>query len=322
MFQLPNLDSIILKIFLKAFFCFIFIPLILFAENVQIELKNGTTISGEILKRDTEFLILNLGFDLLRIPNSECLRIEEKLSQDDGKSEVFTNNLYFSKPDAPSQPLRKLVEELGSAVVMIRTPIGLGSGFIIHKDGYVVTNDHVVAGERVVSITQFRKRGNELVKDNFDNVRIVATGGNIDLALLKIEGQAKNKTFPCVPLGNSSELRQGERVFAIGSPLGLERSVSEGIVSLRNRIIQSRLHIQTTAEISPGNSGGPLFNYRGQVVGVNNMKVVSTGAEGLGFSIPVRQLKTFLENRDAFAFDPRNPNAGFRYNTPPQQKNK
>jgi serine protease Do len=98
----------------------------------------------------------------------------------------------------------------------------------------------------------------------------------------------------------------------------LERSVSEGIVSLRNRIIQSRLHVQTTAEISPGNSGGPLFNYRGQVVGVNNMKVVSSGAEGLGFSIPVRQLKTFLENRDAFAFDPRNPNAGFRYVSPPQ----
>ena len=112
--------------------------MIIFAENVQIELKNGTTISGEILKRYTDCLILDLGFDLLRIPNSECLRIEEKLSQDDGKSEVFTNNLYFSKPDAPSQPLRKLVEELGSAVVMIRTPIGLGSGFIIHKDGYML----------------------------------------------------------------------------------------------------------------------------------------------------------------------------------------
>jgi serine protease Do len=201
---------------------------------------------------------------------------------------------------------------------MIRTPIGLGSGFIIHPDGYVVTNDHVVAGERIISVTRFRKDKNELVKENYDNVRIVATGGNIDLALLKIEVQAKKIKFPSLPLGNSEELKQGERVFAIGSPLGLERSVSEGIVSLRNRIIQSRLHIQTTAEISPGNSGGPLFNYRGQVIGVNNMKVVSTGAEGLGFSIPVRQLKTFLENRDAFAFDPRNPNSGFRYNRPPQ----
>ena len=216
------------------------------------------------------------------------------------------------------QPLGSLVNRLGEAVVMIRTPMGLGSGFIIHPDGYVVTNDHVVAGERVISVTQFRKDENELIKENYNNVRIVATGGNIDLALLKIEGQPKGKIFSSVPLGNSGELSQGERVFAIGSPLGLERSVSEGIVSLRNRIIQSRLHIQTTAEISPGNSGGPLFNYRGQVVGVNNMKVVSSGAEGLGFSIHVRQLKTFLENRDAFAFDPRNPNAGYRYTVPPQ----
>ena len=122
-------------------------------------------------------------------------------------------------------------------------------------------------------------------------------------------------------MGSSTDLKQGERVFAIGSPLGLERSVSEGIVSLRNRIISDRLHVQTTAEISPGNSGGPLFNYRGEVVGVNNMKVVAQGAEGLGFSIPVDSLKNFLINRDAYAFDPRNPNAGFRYTTPPIESN-
>ena len=71
-------------------------------------------------------------------------------------------------------------------------------------------------------------------------------------------------------------------------------------------------------KLAQGIQVDPLFNYRGQVVGVNNMKVVSSGAEGLGFSIPVRQLKTFLENRDAFAFDPRNPNAGYRYVSPPQ----
>ena len=200
--------------------------------------------------------------------------------------------------------------------MMIRTPVGLGSGFLIHPDGYVVTNDHVVAGERKISITQFSQSGEELLKKNFDNVRIVATGGNLDLALLKIEGE-EITGFPIVPLGQSIELNQGDRVFAIGSPLGLERSVSEGIVSLRNRIISDRIHIQTTAEISPGNSGGPLFNYRGEVVGVNNMKVVSQGAEGLGFAIPVQTLKTFLQNRDAYAFDPRNPNAGFRYLSPP-----
>ncbi len=145
----------------------------------------------------------------------------------------------------------------------------------------------------------------------------MATCAENDLALLKIEDTLKGP-LPTVPLGDSDEVKQGQRVFAVGSPLGLERSVSEGIVSLRNRLIEGRLHIQTTAEISPGNSGGPLFNYRGEVVGVNNMKVVATGAEGLGFAIPVESVKTFLKNRDAFAFDPRNPNAGFLYVSPPR----
>lgn len=301
---------------------FWFLPIIflqpIYAENVFIKLKNGGSISGELLKENTNHIIVDLGFYILKVPQSDCLDVSRVERESLKRDAVDNPNLYHQKVNASIQPLGSLVDRLGEAVVMIRTPVGLGSGFIIHQDGYVITNDHVVAGERIISITRFREGENELIKENYDNVRIVATGGNIDLALLKIEGQPEGKIFPTVPLGNSGELRQGERVFAIGSPLGLERSVSEGIVSLRNRIIQARLHIQTTAEISPGNSGGPLFNYRGQVVGVNNMKVVSTGAEGLGFSIPVRQLKTFLENRDAFAFDPRNPNAGYRYTSPPK----
>ena len=290
----------------------------IFAEKVSIQLQNGGSVSGELLKKNAEYLFVDLGFEILKVPQRNCLQVT-KVTKGASDPEITQGkNLYRQNPNSSLQSLGSLVDRLGEAVVMIRTPIGLGSGFIIHPDGYIVTNDHVVAGERIISITQFRKGENELIKENYDNVRIVATGGNIDLALLKIEGQPKGKIFPSVPLGSSGELSQGERVFAIGSPLGLERSVSEGIVRLRNRIIQARLHIQTTAEISPGNSGGPLFNYRGQVVGVNNMKVVSTGAEGLGFSIPVRQLKTFLENRDAFAFDPRNPNAGYRYTVPPK----
>ena len=303
---------------ISLIFIWFLIGLNLYSEEVVVELKNGASVSGELVRKNSEYLLLDLGFDFLKIPRAHCSKIVNSKLLPTESNNVQSDDLYFQNPNANIQSLGKLVNRLGESVVMIRTPIGLGSGFIIHPDGYVITNDHVVAGERIISITRFRNGKNELIKENYDNVRIVATGGNIDLALLKIDGLPKNVKFPSVPLGNSEELKQGERVFAIGSPLGLERSVSEGIVSLRNRIIQSRLHIQTTAEISPGNSGGPLFNYRGQVVGVNNMKVVSTGAEGLGFSIPVRQLKTFLENRDAFAFDPRNPNAGFRYNSPPR----
>jgi len=297
-------------------FLLLFTPFVLTAKKVEIELQSGASVSGEVLKKTSEYWVLDLGFTVLQIPAKECAEVKEVKSRK-VLGAAKKSDLYRTDQRLKNRSLRDLVSDLGQCVVMIRTPIGLGSGFLIHEDGYVITNDHVVAGERQVSITQFTQKDGELIKENYDNVRIVATGGNVDLALLKIEGHS-NKVFPTVPLGSSAELRQGERVFAIGSPLGLERSVSEGIVSLRNRIVQDRLHIQTTAEISPGNSGGPLFNYRGQVVGVNNMKVVSAGAEGLGFSIPVRELKTFLENRDAFAFDPRNPNAGYRYLAPPR----
>lgn len=286
-------------------------------DETKLSLKSGALVSGQLLKKSPDYLVLDLGFTVLTVPRSEIASIDKQPGEGGGLPNVFGTSLFKEAVNPRERPLRELVARLGESVVMVRTPVGLGSGFLIHPEGYLITNDHVIAGERKISVTIFRHTATELIKDNYDNVRIVAAGGNVDLALLKIEG-ATGKTFATVPLGRSEELRQGDRVFAIGNPLGLERSVSEGIVSLRNRIILSRLHVQTTAEINPGNSGGPLFNYCGEVVGVNNLKIVSTGAEGLGFAIPVRTLKTFLQNRDAFAFDPRNPNAGFRYNSPPR----
>ena len=305
---------------LKALLLFVSLFSLTFGKIVSIDLENDTSVTGNLVKEGAGEVFIDLGFDIIKIPKTAIIQIEDQKVNQSNKERPFKNQLYVeSKGKRKLSSLRNLVDELGEAVVLIRTPIGLGSGFLIHPDGYIVTNDHVVAGERQISVTQFKGTGAKMTKQNFDNVKIVASGGNLDLALLKIEGEKPRFSFPFVTLGASPNLKQGERVFAIGSPLGLERSVSEGIVSLRNRIISDRLHVQTTAEISPGNSGGPLFNYRGEVVGVNNMKVVAQGAEGLGFSIPVDSLKTFLINRDAYAFDPRNPNAGFRYTTPPSQ---
>jgi serine protease Do len=287
------------------------------AEESRVRLHSGSTVIGDLLKDDAESVVVDIGFTVLRIPRSAVVAVEKV---EDGAIEgrdIHGAGLYRQGGFRRTLALRDLVEKIGDAVVQIRTPTGLGSGFIIHPDGYVVTNNHVIAGERNISITQYRKTDAALTKVNFNNIRIVASSPANDLALLKIEDSRK-EALPTVPLGESASVKQGQRVFAIGSPLGLERSVSEGIVSLRNRLIMERLHVQTTAEINPGNSGGPLFNYRGEVVGVNNMKVVSAGAEGLGFAIPVNRLKDFLMNRDAYAFDPRNPNAGFRYLTPPR----
>ncbi|MGA3007655.1 MAG: trypsin-like peptidase domain-containing protein, partial [Opitutaceae bacterium] len=168
-----------------------------------------------------------------------------------------------------------------------------------------------------ISITQFRRGATELERVQFNKVRIVAFDSRLDLALLKIEN-AGPTVFPVVPIGDSDELTEGQTVFAIGSPLGLDRSVSQGIIAQKNRPLDGQLYIQTTAQVNPGNSGGPLFNLRGEVIGVNDMKAMMVGVEGLNFAVPSSVVKMFLKNRDAFAFDPRNPNAGYRYLIPPQ----
>jgi serine protease Do len=215
-------------------------------------------------------------------------------------------------------PVQANVERVGGAVVLVQSPTGLGSGFIVHPEGYVVTNHHVVAGETELSVTRYVRTTGEMERVRHQQIRIVATDPRTDLALLRIEDAKGVEAFPSVPLGESQSLEEGQGVFAIGSPLGLDRTVSQGIVSSKNRLIDGQLYIQTTTQINPGNSGGPLFNLRGEVIGVNNMKAMAVGVEGLNFAIPAAALKNFLRHRDAFAFDPRSPNAGFRYNPPPR----
>jgi len=290
------------------------------AGTATVELNQGGVVQGEILSESAERVVVDLGFTVLSIPRDAVTRMVKNAAKPAADSQAMGEFFFRTDPEARTLPVKDLVNTLGDRVVLIRTASGLGSGFIIHPDGYVVTNDHVIAGENEVTVTVFGG-ANAADKKTWENVRIVAANSDVDLALLKIEAPAGTQ-FPTVPVGDSDELRQGQPVFAIGAPLGLERSVSQGIVALRNRLDGGRLFIQTTAQISPGNSGGPLFNLKGEVVGVNNMKIVAQGAEGLGFAIPSAMLKTFLRNRDAFAFDPANPNAGFRYNHPPRPATK
>lgn len=282
------------------------------AETIR--LHGGAEITGDIVLHKADTLIVDLGFRVIEIPTNEVSGIVES---DPGRPVIpETLDLYETEPGRTAISVKENIDRCGEAVVQVRTPTGLGSGFVIHPSGYVVTNQHVISGEHQISVTLFRQGENELEQVHFNQVRIVALDSWSDLALLKIE-DAGDHSFMTVPLGSYGELRQGQSVFAVGSPLGLDRSVSEGIISLTNRLIEGRLLIQTTTEVNPGNSGGPLFNLRGEVIGVNDLKLVGLGVEGLNFAIQVSTLKDFLRNRDAFAFDPRHPNAGFRYLSPP-----
>jgi serine protease Do len=277
-------------------------------------LKDGSRIEGEILRKKADRVVVDLGFTVVSVPSDE---IEQILDAGGIAAQTESaGDLYYGAPGQPELTVKENVDRCGEAVLQVQTSIGLGSGFGIHADGYVVTNHHVISGEHQITATLFRKTDRELQKVQFDQVRIVATNPHVDLALLKIEDLG-DRELPVVPLGDSDGLLQGQTVFSIGSPLGFDRTVSQGIVSIRNRPLDGHLFIQSTTQINPGNSGGPLFNLRGEVVGVNNMKIGAAGIEGLSFSIPSNALKAFLENIDAFAFDARNPNAGFRYNSPP-----
>ncbi len=289
-----------------------------FATPVRLQLARDGEVKGELLSENAERVVVDLGFSVLSVPREAIVKMDKGAPAAARSGDAHTPDLWRDAPaDGAAGTVKDKASEVAEAVVLIRTPSGLGSGFIIHPDGYVVTNNHVIAGENEVNVTVFEGEGKDMRKVQHDRVRIVAASPENDLALLKIETGAPTARFRSVPLADFETLRQGAPVFAVGSPLGLERSVSSGIVSLRNRHNEGRLYIQTTTAINPGNSGGPLFNLKGEVVGVNNMKLVNMGVEGLGFAIPVDTVKMFLKNRDAFAFDPRNPNAGYRYATPP-----
>ncbi len=181
-------------------------------------------------------------------------------------------------------------------------------------DGYVVTNAHVIQGETKIKCLVFEQGELDFRRREIQDVEIIAVNNHADLALLKMKSP-DGKPFPTVYLQGSEELAAGQEVFAIGAPLGLERTLSQGVIATTQRNFEGATYIQTTAQINPGNSGGPLFNARGEVIGVTNMKIPL--GEGLGFAIPARYVRDFLRNREAFAYDKSNPNSGYNYGAPP-----
>ncbi len=287
------------------------------ADAEVIELRGGQRIEGEILKETAEEIFVDVGVDVVRVPVNEILNRRGSSEADHTTLEQESD--VYQIANLPVRSIQELVNQFGEGVVLVETTSGLGSGFIINDRGYCVTNYHVVERETRITVTIFdRTETGDFRRRRIDDVQILALNPFFDLALLQIPEQA-NYEFTPTFIADDWELEQGEDVFAVGNPLGLERSVSQGIVSTTNRNFDGIVYIQTTAHINPGNSGGPLFNARGEVVGVTNMKLLES--EGLGFAIPISYVKHFLANRDAFAFDENNPNTGFRYPDPPRRSN-
>jgi S1-C subfamily serine protease len=196
--------------------------------------------------------------------------------------------------DTCAEPLTVVFERVSPSVVAIqamkinkakpqrRFETVVGSGVIIEKDGQILTNAHVVDGAASLSVT--------LDSGNRVTARILGLDPVLDLALLRVDTAA---ALPAARLGDSSGVRVGDEVVAIGNPLGLDQTMTRGIVSALNRLlpgISDEPMIQTDAPINPGNSGGPLVDRCGNVIGINTL--ISEDAQSIGFAVPMSAAKT------------------------------
>ena len=231
------------------------------------------------------------------------------LALKDNLKETKTINVNPSKFDTKSEALSatEAYNKVAPAAVVVSTKSvtqgyfmqtqeveGIGSGFIINQEGYILTNYHVVKGAQEISVT--------LSNDVTTTAQIVNYDENQDVAMIKITDESV-KIPATVELGDSDALQPGEEVIAIGTPLSTELSstVTKGIISATSRsvAVQSGVTmnlIQTDAAINAGNSGGPLVNTKGEVVGINSSKISGEAVEGIGFSIPINDIKDKIES--------------------------
>jgi serine protease Do len=228
--------------------------------------------------------------DMVKKASPAVVKIETyvKLNSRSRDNSVFNEEMfrYFFGEEFPQNPGQP-TDENG------RRTSGLGSGFIFEKSGYILTNEHVVAGADEIEVKVDGK------KDSY-KAELLGTAPDLDLAVIKIKG---GEAFPTLKLGNSDQIRVGDWVTAIGNPIGFDHTVSVGVLSAKEREIkipdQNRTRIyknllQTDASINPGNSGGPLLNLQGEVIGINT--AVSAQAQGIGFAIPTNTVASVLEN--------------------------
>ena len=282
-------------------------------EVVTVKLAGGAQVTARLLQRNDDRVVLDLGHEVVTVDAKRVLSIGGPESQPEGQTRQQD---YYTLGRLDEAPVPELVKRFGDAVATVTTPVGLGSGFVISREGHLITNYHVVEKSLKVKVTVFQRKSQGYEKRQLNRVKILALNPLRDLALLQLDKEEMGDLeIEPVVIAEAPTVRVGDLVFAIGNPLGLERSVTQGIVSSTTRTMGHLRFIQTDASINPGNSGGPLFNSRGEVVGV--VCAGYTFFDGLAFGIPAPDLVEFLLHRDAYLFDPTQPQNGVKYFDPP-----
>lgn len=274
-------------------------------------LAGGAEITASVLRDDAAGIVIDLGRQVLVLERADIVARRPLAVAPAGAA---SGTALWRRATLPPSGSTEMIATYGDAVVTVRSPVGLGTGFFINRS-HLITNQHVVGGETVLTVTVAVRDATGYRSRELKRVRLVALQPVRDLALLAIDpAELDGLTPPSVVLAEQPAAA-GDRITVIGNPLGLDRSVSQGIASSVRRAFGGLRFVQTDAAVNPGNSGGPLFNARGEVVGV-----VCAGAtifDGLAFAIPVEDLVDFLTHRDAWLYDESQPNTGVRYLPPP-----
>jgi serine protease Do len=254
------------------------------SDVVTVTLVGGGRVTAPLLRQSEEGVVLDLGHDVLQIPAKRLLDVRREDETADAAARSSVDRGIFRTGRLEAREVPALVKRFGEAVVMVKTPGGLGTGFLVSREGHLITNYHVVEKQTQLRVTMFRQvaakglagspspasgQGTGFEKIEFRKVKIIALQPLRDLALLQIDDDEVGGKLPePVVINDRNDLRVGDMVFAIGNPLGMERTVTQGIVSSTTRTIDTVRLIQTDAAINPGNSGGPIFNARGEVGGL------------------------------------------------------
>ena len=279
-----------------------------------LDLGEGCKLQGRVLRTTEQTIFLDVGYDVLKVPVAAVLR---RQGQDGGKAGgAVVRDEIFARAELPERSVAEGAKAMGEAVVKIESAIGQGSGFVTHQDGWIVTNFHVVEREVEVDVVLYPVTKDGFAPRTIRKAKVAAINPEMDLALVKMEPPA-DLQLKTVFMGDSERMKVGDTVYAIGAPIGLDRTVSAGIISVTNRTFAGRRHFQITTPINPGNSGGPLFDLRGEVVGVNSAGY--RGFQGLNFAIPSLYVIDFLKNRDAYALDTTRSENGVHYLPAPQR---
>jgi serine protease Do len=244
---------------MKRSFAFIVVALLLFLIGSSAALAQPAPESFAPLVKQLNNLVVN-------ISTRQVVQVRQQSPFGDPQMDEFFYRFFGGQP-----PQREQVRQ------------SLGSGFLISADGYILTNNHVVDKAKDIRVALSDSRVLE--------AKLVGTSPELDVALIKVEADG----LPAASLGDSEAIEVGDWVMAIGNPFGLSHTVTKGIVSAKGRVIGAGPYdnlIQTDAAINPGNSGGPLFDLKGNVIGINTM-ILAQG-QNLGFAVPINMVREVL----------------------------